>query len=277
MHQQLSVSVRLLQPTPGLLCILQLMRGDSLQDPALHHNLSRPVCLLQPTPGSLHAFAAHDLQLMTGDILQNMSAPQDAGMWLPPAAHSWQFLQDATLTNCDKASEVALCWHLQGSSSGSLQGRQVIMVRSTASNPQPGSDRGNRTPGGRDRPGQEARGGRDRDQEARWGGDRDQEARWGGDRGQEARGGRSAGGRHASQGRQLQVGLREPSHPVLIVASRLALGGVMGFMPSCLHSAMSGVLLLSCFRLRGPARLLPVLPVRALAAVGHIVVLRGGI
>ena len=99
------------------------------------------------------------------------------------------------------------------------------MVPSTASNPQPGGGRGGRMPGGRGR-------------------------------GQEARGGRSNGDRPAQQGQQLQVGPKKPSHPYYGAANGLGHSCVLGCMPPSLEraanvrSAVSGVLMLSCFCLR---------------------------
>ena len=154
-------------------------------------------------------------------------------------------------SDAHKAPGFARCLHLQGSHPGGLGGRTVIMVPSTASNPQPGHGRGGRTPSGHGR-------------------------------GQEACGGRSNAGRPAQQGQQLQVGPRKPSYPCYGAANGLGHSCALGCMPPSLkraaivRSAVSEVLLLSCVCLRGSASTLPVLPIRALAAAGYSLVLRGG-
>ena len=90
----------------------------------------------------------------------------------------------------------------------------------------------------------------------------------------------AAGARRPAEGAALEA-MRQHSHSscrlastpkAFLLSSVLSTGYHLGFMRPCLCSAMSGGLLLSCFRLRGAAS---GLPARALAAAGDICVLGG--
>lgn len=100
---------------------------------------------------------------------------------MPPAAHSWQALWDATLPQL-LIKHHKLLLHLQGVPSAGPGGRQVLLITSTRPD-QPGRGRGGRAGRGRGRV-QQGRGS-----------------------GQEASGGRGAGGHETAQGQQAQVSL----------------------------------------------------------------------
>ena len=149
------------------------MIGHILQDPCLHHKL----------PGS-------------GRLLQ------------PPAGRPCRLSPCPTV---HKASEVALCLHLQGPYPAGPGDRQVFLVPS----PQPGHGRGDRGQHGRGRGGH----GRGRGQR-------------GHGRGQQGRGS-SAGGHETAQGQQLQVGLHTQVFLLVLV---LSTGCHLGFMAPHLYS-----------------------------------------